>query len=514
MSSLEDETSKKCWFSYVNGHDLLTNNSTGLSQRKLLVRGFCRGHKSFIPVAIYGLCFKWYHIADDRLDAVRVNTIDMEFKSILQHKLVYKDTMYQKMLMEWSGETGIPLHYLTVYNYTERRNKTIRPNRQIVVDLGEVFKGDGKWTPHQVEHHLIETKETMNRITSMHHRIGNVVRQKTSFLLLDERRITTLMGPQSECFERMALVALKYFDFLEQKMYFVDWLRITVTTSTTFGHIAKYVAKHLESNLIPSNKSNGGRLHSLFELNLKLNEFEAKSDCDKVPKFCFYEEEAALSNKDNQSDPLVKIKSFNIENLVDFVFNGDIIVFQINPFHPFFALKPAFVIEIRRKKRAFHQKGMHWYCAADEFIRSQAHLTDIEIKIREETRWRRQWAKALMRQYMSTSDKTVEGTAADLEIRKKMIRSSHQWRIDSRTTFGMIRRRLGSYYNIKPEHFEIWIPQRSSTDQWNYGCSGRGQWNKPLSDLLKQRREWRQHCPLKFEIVAYNVKDFDEMTEY
>ena len=409
MSSLEDETSKKCWFSYVNGHDLVTNNSTGLSQKKLLVRGFCREHKSFIPFTISGLCFKWYHdhIADDRLDAVRVNTIDMGLKSILQLKLVYKDTMYRKMLMGWSGETGIPLNYLTVYNYTGRKNKTIRPNSQIVVDLGAVFKGNGKWTPHQVENHLIETKETINKITSMHQRIGNVRRQKTSFLLLDERRITTLVGPQSECFDRTALVALKYFDFLEQKMYFVDWLRITTTTSTIFDHIAQ----HIESNLIPSHKSHGGRLHSLYELNRKLNDFEAKDDCDKGSKFCFYEEEAALSNKDNQSNPLVKVNSFDLDDSVDIFYNGDIIVFQINPFHPYFALKPVpmidgsdqrqrLLMDLRRKKKEFEQNGQILHETADEFIRCQAHLTDIEIKIRAKWVWKQQWAKSLILHYM------------------------------------------------------------------------------------------------------------------
>ena len=78
----------------------------------------------------------------------------------------------------------------------------------------------------------------------------------------------------------------------------------------------------------------------------------------------------------------------------------------------------------------------------------------------------------------------------------------------------MIRKRLGSYYNIKPEHFEIWLPQRSLQHQWNYGSRGRGQWDKPLWDVIKQRSEWGKLCPLQFEIQPYDVKDFDQMTEY
>ena len=28
-----------------------------------------------------------------------------------------------------------------------------------------------------------------------------------------------------------------------------------------------------------------------------------------------------------------------------------------------------------------------------------------------------------------------------------------------KTTYGMIRKKLGSYYNINPYHIEIWLPQ-------------------------------------------------------
>ena len=494
MSSSEDEISKKCWFSYINGHDLVTDNTTGSSQKKLLVRGFCREHPSFIPVAISGLCFRWYYIAEDSLDAARVNIIDMDFKSILQRKLVYKDTMYRELLIGWSAQTGIPMEHLMVYNFTERKNKTARPNRQIVVDMDEEFKGDAKWSDDQVR--------SIYKIRGIYDRIGNVMVKKRSFLLLDRRRIPTLVSSLLEDYNRTYLVALKYFDFLEQKLYLVDWLRIR-STSITFSDITEYI----ESNVIPNNKSSGGRLYSLYKLNGKLNEFEEKSQYEKVPKFCVYDEEAALSNKDNQSDPLVKINKLKCDDPVDYFYNGDIFVFQLNPFHPYFSM-----IDIRYQDQysplhfsmEFEQKGMFWHQNADKFIESQANMIDIEINIRDSTEWQQFWSKALIRQYQSTNGNVGE-IENDGELYERITRSSHKWTLDKRTTFGMIRKRLGSYYNIEPEHFEIWLSKKWRPDTWNYGSTGHRKWHHTLPILIGG---------LQFEIQMYNVKDFEEMIAY
>ena len=494
----EIENRKKCDINYMDGHSIMGQNIECKQEDLGIMEQYNQ----------------------------KINVLDMGLRSLLTHKRVYRDTMYKELLGDWSNETLIPMEHLVVYNFTERKNKTMRTNAQIQVDLNEAFKGDGNWTDDEIKRHLVRTSPTKKRFGSIYDRIGNIMEKKRSFVLLDDRRITTLEGPKSENNARTILVALKYFDILAQRMYFVDWLRIK-TTSITFADISKYI----ESKLIPSTMANGGCLQSLYALNMKMSEFEAKSNGDEQPKYQFYEEEASYL-KQYSIDSVLKCNSFKSDEVVDTEFyNGDIFVFQINPSHSYFTtLKPAKIdnlqnimidenqqhqrlpLHFRCRKQEFEEKGMYWYCAADEFIKSQAFMTNVDIKIREKTGWKRQWAKALMRQYMSTSDKTVE--EIDLQVRKKIIRSSHKWRVDRRTTFGMIRKRLGSYYGIKPEHFEIWLPQRSWKEQWNYGSSGRGKWDKPLSDLTKQRSEWGKLCPLKFEIQTYNVKDFDEMTEY
>ena len=79
----------------------------------------------------------------------------------------------------------------------------------------------------------------------------------------------------------------------------------------------------------------------------------------------------------------------------------------------------------------------------------------------------------------------------------------------------MIRKKLASFYNINPEHIEIWLPQTNSySTKFDYGSNGRGSWNKRIKDLVESRPEWRELCPMEFEVQTYNVKDFDQMTEY
>ena len=43
-------------------------------------------------------------------------------------------THTQELFREWSKETAIAIQDLMVWNYTERRNKTMRPNRLIRLD--------------------------------------------------------------------------------------------------------------------------------------------------------------------------------------------------------------------------------------------------------------------------------------------------------------------------------------------------------------------------------------------
>ena len=491
------ENEKKCDIYYMKGHDILAQNVESKQDESAIM-------------------------AEQN---EKINVLDMGLRSLLTHKSVYRDTMYKELLLDWSKETLIPMEHLVVYNFTERNNQTMRTNAQIKVDVKEAFKGDGDWTDDEIKRHLVRTNPTMKRISSIYHRIGNIMEKKRSFILLDDRKITTLEGPKSENNARTILVALKYFDILAQKMYFVDWLRIK-TTSITFADISKYI----ESKLIPGTMANGGCLQSLYDLNMKMSEFEAKSNDDGKPKYQFYEEVAALMSASQSS---VKIESFNSDVTVASHFHeGDIFVFQINPFHPYFStLNPSkianlsgIIIDDREQqsqlsmhfrcyKQEFKERGMFWHCAVDEFIKSQAQMIDIQIKVREKVGWDHQWSRALIHQ-CTKHQEANEAKESDETLHKKISRSIHKWKVDKRTTFGMIRKRLGTYYDIEPEHIEIWLPQKTGKDKWDYGSKGRGKWDEPLSDLIKHRSEWRKLCPLKFEIQTYNVKDFDKMTAY
>ena len=487
MSSSESETAKKCCVSYVNGHYLVTNNISGTEQKILLVCGYGRSHPRLIPDEISAICFHYFNV--DYLHDARVNMIDLGFDKILQSTLVHKDTMYKTLMEDWSSETGIPMEHLAVYYYTERNNGTMRPNEHIVVDLEEKFEGDGDWTDYQIKNHLVPTNPTLETIKSIYQRIGNIIDGKRSFMLLDERRITTVQSPSYWSFFRPLLVALKYFDILEQKMYFVDWLRVKTTT-------IHEVAKHIETHLIPANKSTGGKLHSLYDLVMKMTEFEAMFGNENQSKFAFFEEEAAVRSQGRR--PLFKVRqrrgseSIGCESLVDL--NGNIFVFQINPYHPYFySLKGnnqtnrvnqqrKLPICFQNRKREFEKKYEgYWYNAAHIFLHSLFNMINIDMRIREGTSWK---------------------VAANA-------RPHHQWTVDERTTFGIIRKRLGLYYGVKPEHIEIWIPDGSGGGQWNFGSNGRGKWDQRIGVLIQQQPEWRHHCLLLFEIVAYDVRDFE-----
>ena len=548
MASSDEESEKRCLLSYVNGHELVTNNFTGPHRRWPLVQGFCRQQPNFVPDEIYALCFQWYYIDD--LDTVRVNTIDLGLQSILRRKLVYKDTMYRELLIGWSGETGIPLNHLIVYNYTERKNKTMRPNARIEVDLNEEFKGNTDYTDDQIVNHLIPTTPSMKRIKGIYNRIGSVMERKRAFLLLDDRKITKLEGPKAENNARTILVALKYFDILEQKMYFVDWLRIK-TTSITFADIAQ----HIESQLILQKNSHEGWLQSMYSVLSQITEFEAEKAVQEHQKFTFWEEEAALSKVNGGQDPLCKVHAFSYKDAVDTDFyNGDMFVFQINRCHPYFTDDPDDELDddgddnadnfeiiddseeellfadladnsavhfddeisnnarrqqlsryFKNKKTEFERDNhAFWYGDVDRFIRSLVNSVRIEIRSRYQSQWEKQ------------VEKDNGSQLVDELIR--MNKSVHEWIVDEMTTFGMIRKRLASHYTIPPENIELWLPQTSEeengTNLWNYGIFGRGEWDQPIMELMLRRAEWRQLCPLKFEIAAYDVKDLDALFIY
>jgi len=205
----------------------------------------------------------------------------------------------------------------------------------------------------------------------------------------------------------------------------------------------------------------------------------------------------------------------------------------LNPFHSYFdTVKPPkieniaeimksednneqklslFIKSIRHKSE---QQGIYWYYRFRHFINAQTIMTSIEVKIRENTGWKQKWQKALIMQYKINNDMTKD-QVIEKEIRKKITKSKHKWQIEGNATFGMIRRRLGEYYNINPHHIEIWTPVTNSYSQkWDYGSKGRGKWHQSIEKLISKRTEYRQQCPLKFEIQTYDVTDYDLMSAW
>eukprot|EP01083_Nonionella_stella_P054321 143416_1 len=152
---------------------------------------------------------------------------------------------------------------------------------------------------------------------------------------------------------------------------------------------------------------------------------------------------------------------------------------------------------------------------SNEIATFDANLTNavnLEVQVRENTGWEQHWSKALLLQYKHILNSDEVWDNIDEEYRKKIVKSKHEWRVDKHTTFGMIRRKLGLYYGINPHHVEIWLPHH--IHNWDYGSKGRGKWNAKLDSIVGLRPEYKQLCPLKFEIQPFNVKDFDQMTVY
>ena len=348
------ENDKKCKVSYVNGHDLI--------------------------------------FEDERSDERVINVLDMGMNTPLNTKSVYKDTMMRELYAEWSIETGIPCEHLMIWNYTERKNKTLRPNRQIKFDLNEECKTDpnGEYTEDQIKRHLIETKPRTKMIKSIYQRIGDVLENKRKFMLLDTRNVKIFHSlDQIDCKNKMVLVALKYFATFEQKSYFIDWIMFQ-TESITFGQIADYV----QNELIPKTKCKRAhfqQLHQYIEQMKKIKNEEL---------FCILEEEAVLTNKSNSKGPVCKIIERKHSEVVDDDFcNGDIFVFQLNPFHSYFDC--CFKSDgWRQEKMKLHRSnGFFWHSLFAKFMHAQTTMTRIEINEREDTGWEQRWQKALIMQY-------------------------------------------------------------------------------------------------------------------
>eukprot|EP01083_Nonionella_stella_P079850 219215_1 len=441
----EMENDKKCVLQYLNGNDIL-----------------------------------------DDSNELYANVLGLGMRELLQTRHVYKDTLFKELLESWSTECSIPMQHLLVWNYTERKNKTVRPNRQIKFDLNQK-KELKSYTEDVIKRHLIPTQPKQKKVQSIYDRIGNIMERKRMFVLLDDRNIASL-GDNSIGAKKKVLVALKYFDFLTQKLHFADWLFVP-RDGITFGDIARYI----EDTLIANTKDNRVWMQQLNRCNQSMR----ISEC-KHKRFLFYEEVAVLRDEPVH---VCEVDQYQYrDKVMDDFYDGDIFVFQMNPCHTYFGNNERPV-------------SMFWYRLYNTFIEGQLNLVNIEVKMCENTGWKQQWSKALLLQYKNN----INSAAApnNIEQETQITKSMHKWRVEKRTTFGMIRRKLAWYYGINPHHIELWLPQCTSSGyKWDYGSKGRGKWDDTLESILTGRRDWKQLCPLKFEIQAYNVNDFEQMIKY
>eukprot|EP01084_Bolivina_argentea_P180682 312152_1 len=135
------------------------------------------------------------------------------------------------------------------------------------------------------------------------------------------------------------------------------------------------------------------------------------------------------------------------------------------------------------------------------------------VMVRENTSWHR-WAKALYKKHKHERQNASEKNS-NINMKQKLAKSTHKWKLKKDATFGKIRIRLGKYYNINPYNIEIWIRSKlgkNKTKQWVYDLQDRGLSEDSIEDrrLLTDAFQ-RQYMFVKFEIVAYDIRNFDKM---
>eukprot|EP01084_Bolivina_argentea_P181963 314227_1 len=100
--------------------------------------------------------------------------------------------------------------------------------------------------------------------------------------------------------------------------------------------------KYVENKLIVQTKHNRSHFSVLYNYNNEINEYERKHG-EKEDRYVIYEEEATIRNNKGTRDNSVCIVSDVALNDVipNKYYDGDIFVFQLNAYHPYFdTLKP------------------------------------------------------------------------------------------------------------------------------------------------------------------------------
>ena len=253
-----------------------------------------------------------------------VNTLGLGRRKFLNQCRMYKDSSFQDLFQKISDIIGIPQKHLSIWHYTERKNLTIRPNREIKLNStksNEKFWYKGLIKDEMKKMHTIPTHPVFKGIQSVYQRIGDIKTKKRMFIMFNKQKIQTIPRYFSEDDDiediQQILIGIKYFDIFTQNLYFVDWI-YAVRHVATVQDISHYIKTHL----ICKNEKYFKKCQSYLKILKKFeNECEAKHDT-----FCFYEEEK----------PNGVYKLENNDLITSDYYNGDIFVFQLNTNHPYF----------------------------------------------------------------------------------------------------------------------------------------------------------------------------------
>lgn len=119
------------------------------------------------------------------------NTIGFGDRKFLNLSRLFSDLTAKDMFSKCSEKVDIALDDLSIWNYTERRNKTIRPNRKVKLDFNEVMsdKLDEGITDEMRITHTIPTESDDKKFRSIYDRIGNVQARKVKNFIISHNFI-------------------------------------------------------------------------------------------------------------------------------------------------------------------------------------------------------------------------------------------------------------------------------------------------------------------------------------
>eukprot|EP01084_Bolivina_argentea_P195473 335317_1 len=127
----QNENGKTCMISYMNGHNMIYEDDDDMKIK-------------------------------NNSDDIYVNVLDMGMTSLLKTKYVHKDTQFKDIYKNWSEEFSISMENLKIYYFTARKNRTLRTNREIKLDLNEDNKNDDtdKYSDDDIKTHKIPNQNT------------------------------------------------------------------------------------------------------------------------------------------------------------------------------------------------------------------------------------------------------------------------------------------------------------------------------------------------------------------